>query len=145
MCHGLDSLCLHLENITLSPMTMRSALDQCIRLIYHFYVQHDGLFFYFFSKKFECYSTSPWFLELQARQEKRDQLLAQILAKGIDAGEIMAADACELARALLNMVKGCAFDQRRKLRLEIDQEHDIELIRSILSDGIIVGDGGEKR
>ncbi|MGE5416062.1 MAG: TetR/AcrR family transcriptional regulator [Acidobacteriota bacterium] len=145
MSQQIDELCQELEKQVLTQTEPRAALSVSIDLLHDFYSTNYHLMIYIFGKGINNSLNENLLLLLRSKQNYRTELLAQMVERGVKAGVIIKANSWHLARNLENLVKGFALDDRSKDRPDSDPEGNLELIKTILADGIFVRGGGVKK
>ncbi len=138
-CHGVDELCKDIEAQCSEGPDVGEALNLYMSLQYSFYQKYHSMFLSLLRRKLEGTLNPDKFLETMRTQDMITDLVAGILARGTREGYIVEVDSRKLARVIRNVLKGFSFEALD--RKSIDAEKDLELIKMVLSNGIIVGGG----
>ncbi|MDD3364537.1 MAG: TetR/AcrR family transcriptional regulator [Syntrophomonas sp.] len=138
-CHGVEELCKDIEDQCSEEPDIEEALNRYMSLQYSFYQKYHSMFLSLLRRKLEGTLNPDQFLDTVHKQDVITDLVAGILARGTREGYIVAVDSRKLARVIRNVLKGFSFEALD--RKDIDAEKDLELIKMVLSNGIMVGGG----
>jgi AcrR family transcriptional regulator len=117
------------------------ALNRYMSLQYSFYRKYHSLILSLIRHKFEGTLPAEHFADAMRRLNQTTELVAGLLERGTREGIFVAVDPHKLARVMKNVLKGFSLEALE--RKDIDGENDLELIKMVLSYGII-DRGGEK-
>ncbi|MGE5371067.1 MAG: TetR/AcrR family transcriptional regulator [Solirubrobacterales bacterium] len=118
------------------------AVDAYLELQYRFYSEYMHLFLSMLHMQLRESSKPGPIPRLRAKIDEKIELMAAVLARGMDAGLFIRTDPAILARTLDKIIKGFAIERLEKRdQFEIRSE-DLDLIRKILIYGIYQHDGG---
>lgn len=138
-CHGVEELCKDIIAQCSEEPDVGEALNRYMNLQYSFYQKYHSMFLSLLRRKIEGTLNPDQFLDTVRKQDVITDLVAGILERGTREGYIVAVDSRKLARVIRNVLKGFSFEALD--RKSIDTEKDLELIKMVLSNGIIVGGG----
>ncbi|MGE5397632.1 MAG: TetR/AcrR family transcriptional regulator [Chitinophagales bacterium] len=141
MCQGIDEICVRIEEQCLSEPNLMKALSNYISLQYHFYMAYHHIFLSLMRRAIDGTANSQWFTEINGRHEKKTNMVAEILNRGMTEKYIAEADAFKMARVLEKVIKGFTIEAQREKGTDV--EKDLELIKAVLSHGILLNKGGE--
>lgn len=145
MSQRIDELCDELEKQVLIQTDPRKALSICIDLLHDYYANNSNLLIYVFAKGLNNSINISLTEQIRMKQNRRTELLAKMIDKGIKAGLIIKTNSWYLARTIEHMARGFALDDRSKDRPDIDHDLNLKLIKTIFADGVFVRGGGIKK
>lgn len=140
-CRGVENLCKDIEEQCSNIADIKEALNRYLNLQYYFYQKFNSIFLSLLRKKIDGTLKPDQFLDTMRKQDAITELVSDLLDRGTREGYIVAVDSRKLARVIRNILKGFSFEALD--RKSINTEKDLELIKMVLSDGIIVGGGKE--
>lgn len=143
VCRGISRLCRDIEEQCLGQPDIRLALNTLMALQYRFHREHGHLFLSLLRRKLDGSLDPELFNVIRQKLKKKTELTATLLEQGIRAGIFVPVDSYKLARILENVIKGFILEDMEKRFPEADAEQDLEFIRLVLSEGIMLH-GGRK-
>jgi AcrR family transcriptional regulator len=138
---GIEELVKNIAAQCADEPDVREALNRYMSLQYGFYRQYHTLVLSLLRRKFEGALPSEHFADAMRKLDQTTELIAGILERGTREGIFVAFDPNKLARVMKNVLKGFSLEALE--RKGLDDGNDLELIKMVLSYGII-DRGGEK-
>lgn len=134
----LNRLCASIEKECPADLTPRAALNNLITLNYRFYKKYGHLFPSLLRMKLDGSLNIGLYTEIETLIKRRTSLTAQVFERGIRDKVFIAADSYKLARLLNKLVIGLIFEGFEMKATDGNVEKDLELIKLIVSNGIIL-------
>lgn len=138
---GIEDLAQLIADLCARETDVREALNQYISLQYHFYRRYHSMFLSLMRRKFEGTLNREHLAGTIGRLDAITDMIAGLLERGTQEGIFAAVDSHKLARVIKNILKGFSIET-----LEYgnqDSEKDLELIKMVLTHGIIAGGESE--
>lgn len=114
---------------------VRAALNRYMSLQYAFYRQYHSLILSLMRRKWEGTLPAEHFAGAMRKLDQTTELVAGLLQRGTSEGIFVAVDPHKLARVMKNVLKGFSLEALE--RKDVDGETDLELIKLVISHGII--------
>jgi len=138
---GIENVTRAIETMFAGEANVREALYQYMNLQYGFYRQYHSMILSLMRRKFDGTLLPHELSGIMRMLDTITDLVAAFLERGTREGIFVAVDSHKLARVMKNVLKGFSLEALE--RKDMDMDKDLELIKMVLSYGIIVG-GGEK-
>lgn len=137
---GIEDLQQEITLLCAEEKDVRKALNQYISKQYDFYRKYHSMILSMMRRKFEGTLNMKQLADTMKKLDVITDLVAELLARGTQVGIFAPVDSRKLARVIKNILKG--FSMEALERGDTDGEKDLDLIKMVLSNGIIAG--GEK-
>ncbi len=140
---GLDRICSEIASECSAAVDPREALNRLITLQYGFHKDFVHLFLAF-KRNTDDLPNPDIAARVRLMLDRKAALSEQVLERGIRERVIIPADVQKLARATDCIVKGFVISGVEIDGAIDDPNKDLELIRMVLSNGILMNTGGDK-
>lgn len=115
----------------------RAALNQYLSLQYEFFMTYNRLFLSLTRLLFAKAVPEHWMSEFNSIREKKLQLLAAIIDRGIEQGVFITTDSYRMARALRNIIRGFSIESAENKSDKNDPQKDQEFFKAVLFNGLL--------
>lgn len=133
-----DTLCADIKRACPPDLSPQAALNNLIAINYHFYIEYGHLFPSLLRMKLDGSLNTELYANVRNLITRRTSLTADILERGIREKVFVATDSIKLARLLNKMIVGLIFEGLEVKSALADSEKDLELIKLIVANGIII-------
>lgn len=134
---GQEDLYQRLESYYEQCGDVMSVLHRYMQIQYEFHLNYSQLIFTVMRRKLEGSWQPEWLENMNQSRAKKMNLLAGIIAQGSEEGLLMDGDSQKLARVLHNIVRGFSLESLENRSQGLEAERDLELIKQVLSRGML--------
>ncbi|MEN6351158.1 MAG: TetR/AcrR family transcriptional regulator [Syntrophomonas sp.] len=137
MERGIDELCREIEARCYPDTDPMAAIYTYMLLQYNYYVKYSHMIFSLLRQRLEGTLTRERLKEVWRIRNKKYELLAGIIERGVNQGIFISADSQKLARILHNIVRGFSMESLENKGQGVEIEPDFNLIKQVISSGIV--------
>ncbi len=132
----IEVQCSHEEDVL-------TALANYLSLQYSSHNNYGPLLMSLYRRRIEeAANVEDYYAELLLKRDRKIQLVADLIKRGIQEGIIMEVDSFKMALVLNNIIRGFCLGNLEKKQADTDESADLELIKEILVRGILTVKGG---
>ncbi|MEQ8173721.1 MAG: TetR/AcrR family transcriptional regulator [Syntrophomonadaceae bacterium] len=134
---GLQKLCSDMEDQCLKVRDIREAINNYIKLQFHFFKEYNFLLSSWLRRRMEEKIRPECVEEINNMLDRKIQIVAEMLGRGIKDGFIIKVDAYQLANLMESVFREATFpfisDEAKE-----KSEHKLNLLNYVVNNGILI-------
>ncbi len=142
LSENLDRLNQNIEEQCSQEADVVKALNAYLTLQYRSHSSYGPLLMSLYRRRLEGAIKSEVFEDLLLKRQRKIEQVAGMIERGIQAGILMEVDKYKMAVLLNNIVRGYCLGNLEEKREANEESRDLELIKAVLTEGILTSKGG---
>lgn len=135
---GMEKLCKDIEEKCLYNEDVLQAVNDYLDLQFNFFLHYNQIFSSWLRYRINNNIYEELINEIQAKSERKVQMVAEIFERGIREKIIAPINSVELARIIEHIFRDCTFGFLDESKKQLDPDRVLSMLKMILSQGILI-------